>query len=76
MKRIALAIIPLAVSPVPIGPGFLSMAIRRQTRRDETHLGSTKEVQSLFVTRASELHRSVDTSLKAVHRRLHSCAST
>ena len=33
-------------------------------------------MQSLFATRASELHRSVEAPLKAVHRRLHSCAST
>ena len=41
----------------------------------ETHLGSTYFVQSLFATRASELHRSVDAPLKAVQRRLHLCAS-
>ena len=44
MESIALAIIRLAVSPMPIGQtlGFLSSAIRRQARRGETHLGSTK----------------------------------
>ena len=43
MKSIALAIIHLAVSPMPIGrtPGFLSRAIRWQASRGETHLGST-----------------------------------
>ena len=43
MFSIALAIILLAVSPMPIGrtPGFLAKAIRRQARRGETHLGST-----------------------------------
>ena len=70
MESIALAIIRLAVSPMPLGrtPGFLSSAIRRQARRGETHLGSTRDVQSLFATRATELHRSVDAPLKAVHR--------
>ena len=40
---IALAIIHLAMSPMPIGrtPRLLSKAIRRQRRRGETHLGST-----------------------------------
>jgi len=78
MESIALAIILLAVSPMPIGrtPGCLSRAIRRQARKDETDLGSTKEVHSLFAIKARELHRSVDAPLKAVHRRLHSCAST
>ena len=38
----ALAMICLAVSPMPIGrtPGFLSRAIKRQARRGEVHSGS------------------------------------
>ena len=36
------------------------------------HIGCTKH----FATMASEFHRSVDTPLNAVHRCLHSCAST
>ena len=52
-------------------------AIRQQARRNETHLGlKKKEVLSLFVTKASKLHRSVDPPLKTVHRRRHSCVST
>ena len=42
MERTALAIIRLAVSPMPIGctPGFLSSAIRRQASRGAKDLGS------------------------------------
>ena len=78
MESIALAIICLAVSPMPIGRtlGFLSSAIRRQARRGETHLGSTRDVQSLFATRASELHRSVRCTLESGAQSLHPCAST
>ena len=42
-SRMAMAIILLAVSNIPIGqtPGFLSSAIKRQARRGERPLGST-----------------------------------
>ena len=42
MDRMALAMICLAVSPMPIGwtPGFLSRAIKRHAKMGETIAGS------------------------------------
>ena len=47
MVRMALAMIRLAVSPMPIGrtPGFLLRAIRRQANRGAVMEGSTMSVQ-------------------------------
>ena len=73
----ALAIIRLAVSPMPMGrtPGFLFRAMRRQASRGEMDFGSTNEVQILLAVEASVLHRSREAPLNEVHILLQPCAS-
>ena len=73
-NRTALAIIRLAVSPMPMGrmPGCLSKAISRQASRGDKDLGSTYDVQSLLATWARAEHRPAEALLKAVQSRLHS----
>ena len=73
----ALAMIRLAVSPMPMGrtPGVLSRAMRRQASSGEMDFGSTSAVHILLAVEASELHRLVDAPLNEVHNLLQSCAS-
>ena len=73
----ALAIIHLAVSPMPMGRtlGFLFRARRRQVSRGEMDFGSKKEVQILLAVEASLLHRSREAPLNEVHILLQPCAS-
>ena len=56
IDKMALAMIRLAVSPIPIGriPGFLSRAMRRQDKRGAILAGSTRSVHSLCAVRARE----------------------
>ena len=73
----ALAIIHLAVSPMPMGwmPGFLFRVMRRQASREEMDFGSTKEVQILLAVEVNVLHRSREAPLNEVHILLQPCAS-
>ena len=63
----------LAISLIPIGriPGHLSKAIRLQVWRDETALGSTKEVQSRLATLASDWQKEAEADLKTEHNLRH-----
>ena len=56
IDKMALAMIRLAVSPIPIGrtPGFLSSAMRRQDKRGAILSESTRSVHSLCAVRARE----------------------
>ena len=56
IDKMVLAMIRLAVSPIPIGrtPGFLSSAMRRQDKRGAILAGSTRSVHSLCAVRARE----------------------
>ena len=73
----ALAIIRLAVSPMPMGrtTGFLFRTMRQQASRGEMDFGSTNEVQILVEVEASVLQRSREAPLNEVHILLQPCAS-
>ena len=74
----ALAIIRLAVVPIPIGctPGFLFRAIRRQASRGAMVDGSMKLVQRRLAADPREWHRSKEADLKEVYSLLQLDASS
>ena len=75
--KIALAIMRLDVSPIPIGrtPGFLFRAIRRLARRGAILFGSTNSVHKRRAVRAMEWQSSNEADLKDVQSRLQLRAS-
>ena len=78
MVNIALAMMRLAVSLIPIGrtPGFLSRAIRWLAKMGAMLVGSTRQVQRRFATEARDRQRSLDVDLKEVHILLQAIASS
>ena len=70
--RMALPIILLAVSQMPIGqtPGFLSSGVRRQLTKPVRPIGSTNSVEILRASKARELQRSLEGPWNLVHNLL------
>ena len=66
--KMALAMIRLAVSPIPIGhtPRFLFKAIRRQARKGAIADGSTNFLHRCWAVIAREWHKSLEADLKDV----------
>ncbi len=75
---IALAMMRLGTSPMPIGRtlGFLFKGIKRHATYADTPSGSTAHVHKRFAMPASALHKSTDAPLKDEHRQRHPYAST
>ena len=74
---IALPMMRLGVSPIPIGltPGHLSRATRRRQATNADRLrGSTKQVHRRLAVTAIASHKSVDVDLNDVHMHFHAAA--
>ena len=77
MFKMALMMMCLAVSPIPMGrtPWFLLRAMRRLGISSAMLAGSTNSVQRHFAAMASEWQSSKDSDLKEVHSLLHPSTS-
>jgi len=73
MFKMALTMMCLAVSPIPMGrtPWFLLRAMRRLGISGAMLAESTNSVQRRFASMASEWQSSKDSDLKEVHNLLH-----